>query len=65
MEASEERRQDYQEKIKDISTESVVYIDGSGIEMTICKDRGWGKKGEKLVSKKSGKHYERTNIIAG
>ena len=25
--------------------------------MTICKDRGWGKK--------SGKYYERTNIIAG
>lgn len=26
--------------------------------MTICKDRGWGKKSEKL-------DYERTNIIAG
>ena len=33
--------------------------------MTICKDRGWGKKREKLVGKKSGKYYERTNIIAG
>ncbi len=33
--------------------------------MTICKDRGWGKKSEKLVGKKSGKYYERTNIIAG
>jgi transposase len=27
--------------------------------------RGWGKKSEKLVGKKSGKYYERTNIIAG
>lgn len=33
--------------------------------MTICKDRGWGKKGKKLIGKKSGKYYERTNIIAG
>ena len=33
--------------------------------MNICKDRGWGKIGEILAGKKSGKHYERTNIIAG
>ena len=33
--------------------------------MAICKDRGWGKKGKKLDGKKSGKYYERTNIIAG
>ena len=33
--------------------------------MTICKDRGWGKKGKPLLGKKSGKYYQRTNIIAG
>ena len=65
MEASEEKRKQYAETIKDISAESIVYIDESGIELTTCKDRGWGKKGEKLVAKKSGKYYERTNIIAG
>ncbi len=65
MEASEEKRGKYQEVIKDIPIESLVYIDESGIELTICKDRGWGKKSEKLVAKKSGKYYERTNIIAG
>jgi transposase len=42
-----------------------VYIDESGIEMTIVKDRGWGAKKEKLPGKKSGKYYQRTNIIAG
>ena len=42
-----------------------MYIDESGIEMSICKDRGWGKKSKKLVGKKSGKYYQRTNIIAG
>ena len=65
MEASEEKRATYQELIKDIPPQSVVYIDESGIEMSDCKDRGWGKKNQKLVGKKIGKYYERTNIIAG
>ena len=65
MEASEEKRCHYQESIKNIAPKSLVYIDESGIDMTICKERGWGKKGKKLVGKKSGKYYERTNIIAG
>lgn len=65
MEASQEKRDAYQEVIKDISQEKLVYIDESGIDMTICKDRGWGKKGQLLHGKKSGKYYERTNIVAG
>lgn len=65
MEANQGKRDQYQEVIKDIPPESLVYIDESGIDMAICKDRGWGKKSEKLVGKKSGKYYERTNIIAG
>lgn len=65
MEANQEKRDKYQEVIKDIASESLVYIDESGIDMSICKDRGWGKKSKKPVAKKSGKHYERTNIIAG
>ena len=65
MEASKEKRDKYQEEIKDIPEQSFVYIDESGIDLTICKDRGWGRKSEKLIGKKSGKYYERTNIIAG
>ena len=65
MEANQEKRDRYQEVIKDIPSERLVYIDESGIDIGICKDRGWGKKGEKLIAKKSGKYYERTNIIAG
>ena len=33
--------------------------------MNICKNRGWGKRSEKLLGKKSRKYYQRTNIIAG
>lgn len=65
MEASVEKREEYQKVILDILPENLVYIDESGIEMTISKDRGWGTKKEKLSGKKSGKYYERTNIIAG
>ena len=63
MEANEEKRVEYQELIKDISKEKIVYIDESGIELNTCKDRGWSKRVEKLLGKKSGKYYERTNII--
>lgn len=65
MEASEEKRKEYKEVIKDICPENVVYIDESGIELTVCKDRSWGQKGLPIAGKKSGKYYERTNIIAG
>lgn len=65
MEASDEKRHRYQELIEDIDSQLLVYIDESGIDATICKEKGWGRKGEKLVGKKSGKYYERTNIIAG
>ncbi len=61
-EANEEKRQKYQELIQDIPNTNLVYIDESGIDTIICKDRGWGKKSEKLVGKKSGKSYQRTNI---
>ena len=37
VEASEEKRDRYQEIIKEIPKESLVYIDESVIEMTICK----------------------------
>lgn len=67
MEANQEKRDKYQEIIKDICHESLVYLDEGGIELTILQRQRMGKKGEKLVAKKSGKKfcYNRTNIIAG
>lgn len=65
MEANEEKRCKYLEDIQDLATDKLVYIDESGIEMNITQDRGWGKKGKTLQAKKSGKYYQRTNIIAG
>jgi transposase len=65
VEACEEKRAQYREEIKNISIENVVYIDETGIEISAVKDKGWGPRGKPLFAKKSGKYYERTNIIAG
>jgi len=65
VEASKEKREAYLETIKDIEEDNLVYIDESGIEACIVKDRGWCKKGEILAGEKSGKYYLRTNIVAG
>ena len=65
MEASKGRIDEYQESIKDIAAEKLVYIDESGIDISPCKDKGWGKKGQVPLGKKSGKYYQRTNIVAG
>ena len=44
MEASEAKRKKYAEEIKDKALERLVYIDESGIDIGICKDRGGGRK---------------------
>lgn len=65
MEANQKKREEYLNLIKDIEYKNLVYIDESGIEKSICKDKDWGKKGEILQAKKSGRSYERTNIVSG
>jgi transposase len=65
VEAKEVKRQEYLEQIKDITKDKLVFIDESGIEVGSSKARGWGRKGKILHGKKSGKYYERINIVAG
>ena len=65
MEACEEKRTKYLEEIKEIAIEDMVYIDETGIEIATVKDRGWGVRGKPIFAKKSGKYYERINIICG
>ena len=65
MEADEEKRAEYINLIKNITPKNLVYIDESGIEMAINKEKSWSLIGKTIQAKKSGKYYERTNIIAG
>jgi transposase len=65
VEASKEKRVSYLKEIEEISPVNLVYLDESGIDISEVRDRGWGKKSQALVGKRSGKYYQRTNIIAG
>ena len=56
MEASPEKRLEYKNQIQEIAKDNLVYIDESGIEKSICKEKGWGIKGKALRAKKSGKY---------
>jgi hypothetical protein len=42
-----------------------VFIDESGIDHGLTQARACAKKGQVIVGKRSGKHFLRTNIIAG
>jgi len=65
LEADEKRRQEFLEEIQDLKPEELVFLDESGVEYNLVKDSGWGEIGKKLDGKKSGKHYQRTNLVAG
>lgn len=47
-----------------LSKGQLVYLDESGIDMNICQDKGWSEIGKILLGKKSGKYYQRTNILS-
>ena len=64
MEASQEKRDCYLQQIESIEKSKLVYVDESGLDHNCYQNRGWGKKGKKLLGNVSGKHQLRTNIIA-
>jgi transposase len=65
VEADEQKRSVYLSVLEKIAPKNRVYIDESGMDGSEVKERAWGKKGKLIESKKSGKHYLRTNVIAG
>ena len=65
MEAKKLAREIYTEQISNIPKSKLVYIDESSVDQNCYKNRGWGKKGQLLIGKRSGKYIKRTNIIAG
>ena len=65
MESDPKKREEYLKKIKNIPKERLVYIDESGIEINMKKERAWSKIGDKILAQISGKFYSRINVIAG
>lgn len=65
MEADEQKRLIFLNKLETIAPENRVYIDESGMDGSETNERAWGKRGKLIESKRSGKYYLRTNVIAG
>jgi transposase len=57
-------RAEYLERLEDISSARLVYVDESGVDHNIIKERCWTKKGEEITGERSGKFRERTSVIA-
>jgi hypothetical protein len=65
QERSEEKRQAFQDELKEIPEEMRVYIDESGIDKYLYRPCGRAPSGESIQGFVSGKRYQRESFIAG
>ena len=63
-EQDEEKVKTYNEKIKNIQKDKIVYLDETGIQTYIYREYARAVKGEKVISRVSGRKYKRIGIIA-
>jgi hypothetical protein len=64
-ERNEEKRREHLSAIAGIPKESIGYVDESGINEYLYRDRCYARRGVKIIGEISGKKFKRTNIIAG
>ena len=58
-------RNEFIEKIQQISKETLVFIDESGIEDNACREYGWSVEGTRCYGNKVYQHKSRISMIAG
>src|SRR5215510_5665194 len=63
-ERNEEIRQAYSKKIEKFPAETLVYVDETGMDECLHRDKGRAKRGIKIYGSVSGRKYKRTNIVA-
>ena len=63
-EQDSEKIKTYQEQIKGIPLENIVYIDETGLDTYLFREHGYAPKGQKIYDKISGKKYKRIGIVA-
>ena len=51
--------------LKVVPPENVVYVDECGIDKYLYREFAYAPRGEKVITKISGKKFKRTNIVAG
>lgn len=64
-ERNEDLRKEYKEKLNEIPEENLVYLDESGFDVSIKKEYGYSKRGERLFGEKSGnRKNKRITVIS-
>jgi len=58
-------REEFIEQLEALPPESVIYIDECGIDNYLYREFAYAPRGEKVISKISGKKFKRTNLVAG
>lgn len=64
-EQNQEAVASYQEQIKGIPSEKIVYIDETGIDTFLYREYGYAPRGQRVYSHISGRKYKRVGIVAG
>jgi len=64
VERNEEARAEFRRIVDKIPSETVYYIDESGIDKFLYREYGYAIRGRPVEGKISGKKYKRTNIVA-
>ena len=59
-------RGEYQKILSEIPKENLIYLDESGFDLTMKKDRGWKLRGKRLYDDKKGqrKYLKRITVIS-
>ena len=65
MERKEKERQAFLERINQIDSETVVYVDEMGVDNFLYRIYARAPRGQKVAGRISGKKFRRTNIVAG
>ena len=54
----------YQEQIKDIPAEKIVYVDECGIDTYLYREYGYAPRGQQVFGQVRGRKYKRCGIVA-
>ncbi|MDD3470016.1 MAG: IS630 family transposase [Thermoguttaceae bacterium] len=63
-EKSEEKRTKFAKDVAQISEEKRVYMDESGVDQCLIRERGRAPRGTKVEDVKRGQKFQRTNVVA-
>jgi transposase len=58
-------RSKFKQELETLDPATIVYVDESGLEETLCREYGRCSVGKRLMGEKTGKRTSRTSIIAG